>query len=78
MRRLQGPQLERVLQKIVFRLDAIEDALESHALLKEMRQLHAAVRASEHADQVRKCKSALSLLELAHRLDFACVKPISS
>ena len=42
-----------MLQKIVFRLDAIDDALESHALLKEMRQLHSAVKASEHAELVR-------------------------
>ena len=54
--------MERVLQKIVFRLDAIDDALESHALLKQMRKLHTAVKASEHDESVRLIESDSSCI----------------
>ena len=48
----QGSQLERALQKIVFRLDAIDDNLQSHALLKQMRALNASIKAADMSQTV--------------------------
>ena len=48
----QGLQLERALQKIVFRLDSIDENLQSHALLKQMRALNANLKAPQTSDAV--------------------------
>jgi CRP-like cAMP-binding protein len=48
---LSGPKLEKILRRIVFRLDAIDDTLESHHLLKAMRDVRKSVVACE--EQVR-------------------------
>ena len=44
---LSGSQLEKILRRIVFRLDAIDNTLESHHLLKAMRDVRKSVVACE-------------------------------
>ena len=63
---LSGPKLEKVLRRIVFRLDAIDDTLESQHLLKTMRDVRKSVLACEELHRQRSPMHHLLQMVEAH------------